>query len=26
LGLGRGEINDEEGFQTWSNGMLAYSK
>jgi hypothetical protein len=23
LGLGRGEINDEEGFQTWSNGMLA---
>jgi hypothetical protein len=23
LGLGREEINDEEGFQTWSNGMLA---
>jgi hypothetical protein len=23
LGLGRREINDEEGFQTWSNGMLA---
>jgi hypothetical protein len=22
LGLGRREINDEEGFQTWSNGML----
>lgn len=23
LGLGRREVNDEEGFQTWSNGMLA---
>jgi hypothetical protein len=23
LGLGRGEVNDEEGIQTWSNGMLA---
>jgi hypothetical protein len=23
LGLGRREINDEEGFQTWSNGLLA---
>ena len=23
LGLGRGEINDEKGFQTWSNGMSA---
>jgi hypothetical protein len=23
LGLGRGEINDEDDFQTWSNGMLA---
>jgi hypothetical protein len=23
LGLGRQEINDEDSFQTWSNGMLA---
>jgi hypothetical protein len=23
LGMGRREVNDEEGFQTWSNGMLA---